>query len=480
VSNVVNTLVGSPDATTAINAITHALTNINESYTTALKNGATKISSRDALPIWDGTRSAAEHFTSLARVIRKISTLNGLTTKVGSGLVQGMNEVIIPSKMLRAQKGDVTQQKFLKNLDPTYDPNKKYTPDEIKNYASLASSYIHGTGDIRSMPPWMLRDSEFSGFFSLAHWSIAQTNNFMKNVYEPATRGDIKPAIVSVFGAIAGGMIIRELRQDISGKKNPIPSLSEISNSEVGIEGNKSLVAYNMISAMQYSGFGGLLSQVAKYPFDLSYGNNPQGATFPLDELTTDLTETVHDVAEAIRTDPNVNWVDLASQVGLHILTNNMQLSKIAINQGIDSGLITGLPAEKKQLSDKLGDLRRFDMVSGIPYDSQDFAGNQFANLEQKKFQYDQDPSEAVEMIPGLVNNIVDKYQNNPDVMMSKLKALKENSYETMPSPENMPLQFSRYYQYLQRAYGTDVANDRYTDYMMHSKINSVKNSVIP
>jgi hypothetical protein len=326
----------------------------------------------------------------------------------------------------------------------------------------------------------MLNDSEFSGFFSLAHWSIAQTNNFMKDVYEPATRGDVKPLMIGVFGSAIGGYVIKELRQDIQGKKSPIPSLQEIGSSEKGLSGNKGLLAYNAISAMQYSGFGGLLSQVAKYPFDFIYKNNPQGATFPMDEVATDLGETIHHVSETIANDPNVNWVDLSKAVTMHVLSTNIQLARIAINQGINNGLITGLPAEKKMLSDKLAQLKRFDMVEGLPYGSPEPGSNPYMNIEQKKFKSEQNIGKAMQQLPGLVSNIMETYKDKPDVMMSKLKALKENNYSTFPSMDQMPMSFMKYIGYLNRMEGPEKANAELQDYMKHKMVNEAKASVVP
>jgi hypothetical protein len=326
----------------------------------------------------------------------------------------------------------------------------------------------------------MLKDSEFSGFFALAHWSIAQTNNFMKEVYEPATRGDIKPLMVGLFGSAIGGYLIQQLRQDISGKKNPIPSLQEIAASDKGIEGNKPLIAYNMIAALQYAGFGGLLSQIAKYPFDAAFKNNPQGATFPLDEIAMDLGGTIHSVQETIANDPNVNWVDLVKAVGMHTLSSDIQLSRIAINQGIDHGLITGLPAEKKELGDKMNQLRRFDMVENLPYNDIDAASNPYMNIEQKKFKMTQDIPTAIHELPALISNIFKTYSSTPDVMMEKLKALKENSYQTFPSLEAAPLSFFKYVNYLNREEGPAAATAELQDYLKHKVVNEAKASVVP
>ena len=480
VSNVVKSLASTSNPLVMTRAITHALTNINTGYQHTVENGVVKLTARSAKQMIDGSSTAAERLQSLARIIRRVSTLNDLTTKVGGGLVQAMNEVIIPSKVLRANSGNVSDQLFIKRLDPTYTKGKEYTPEELQKLASRSANYIHGTGDIRSLPAWMLNDSEFSGFFSLAHWSIAQTNNFMKEVYEPATRGDIAPLLTGMFGAAIGGYIIKELRQDIQGKKSPIPSLQEIAASDKGIEGNPGLIGYNMISALQYAGFGGLLSQVAKYPFDFAYKNTPQGATFPMDEVATDMASTLHNVSSTIANDPNLNWVDLAQAVTMHILSTNFQLGRIAVNQGINNGLITGLPAEKKELSDKMGQLRRFDMVEGLPYQDIDEGSNPYMNIESKKFKTEQDLPTAMQELPSLVGNIFTTYHDEPDVMMQKLKALKENQYSTFPSLEQLPISFMKYIGYLNRYEGADKAQSELQDYMRHKVVNEAKASVVP
>lgn len=480
ISNVVKTMSQTANPVTLSRAVIHGLSNITSSYNKAEANGVVRLSSRNIGQMLTGTATATEKMQVLARTIRKISTLGDLTTKVGVGLMQGMNEVIIPSKILRAQQGDITSIKFLKNLDPNFDPSIPLDQKAVERLASIAANYTHGTGDIRSLPAWMLNDSEFSGFFSLAHWSIAQTNNFMKDVYEPALRGEFQPLLVGALGAAMGGYVIKELREMIQGKKSPIPSLQDIAASDKGLSGNTPLVAYNMISAFQYAGFGGLLSQVAKYPFDAVYKNTPQGATFPLDEVASDFAGTAREIATAIANDPNLNWMDVASVATMHILSSNMQLARIAVNQGINNGLISGLPAEKKDLADKMGKLRRFDMVEGLPYNEVDEGSNPYMNLEQKKFKLDEDTQSAMRALPGLVQNILTTYHGSPDIMMQKFKALKENAYSTFPSMQDTPLSFFKYLSYLSREEGPQQANAEFMDYMKHKIINEAKASAVP
>lgn len=461
-------------------ALGYAVTNIKEGYIHAKENGVVKLSANSALDMFNGSLTSAQRLNGLGKAIRDISTLGGITTKLNAGLLQSYFEYLVPSKIARANAGDVTNQQFVRRLDPTYTVGKRYSPQETQQLASVASNYVHGTGDIRSMPAWMMTDSETSGFFKLAHWSVAQTNNFMHDVYTPARNGDYGPLITSVFGSVIGGYLIKSLREELQGKKGGIPSLTEIASSSRGMEGNAGLLAYNAIAAMQYSGFGGLLSQVLKYPFDFVYKNNPQGATFPLDQIATDLAKTFGNVSSAIANDPNLNWVDLAKAVTGHILSTDMQLSRMALNQGINAGLVTGLPAEKKLLSDKLGELRRFDMTEGIPYGDIDQGTNPMMNIEQQKFKHDDNVSEAAQMIPQLVNNIIQKYGDKPDVMLSKIKALKENQYATFPSLETSPLSFFKYITYLNKSVGPEAGQAALMDYMKHKAINSVKAGIVP
>lgn len=461
-------------------ALAHGLAGIKEGYRHAVENGLAKLSATSTLDMFNGSLSASQRMNSVGKLVRDISTLGGLTTKANLGFLQSYFEYLVPSKIQRANGGDINAQRFVKRLDPTYTVGKVYAAPETQQLASVASAYIHGTGDIRTLPAWMMNDSELSGFFKLAHWSVAQTNNFMHNVWTPAAQGNVQPLLTSVFGAAVGGYIIKELREQMQGKKSGIPSLMEIAGSDRGLSRNAGPLAYNAIAAMQYSGFGGLLSQVAKYPFDFVYKNIPQGATFPLDQIASDLAKTVGQVTSAIANDPNLNWVDLAKAVTGHVLQNDMQLSRIAINQGINAGLITGLPAEKKLLSDKMGQLRRFDMVEGLPYADIEQTANPYMNIEQQKFKHEPDVQQAVRMIPELVTNIMERYRSQPDVMMSKLKALKENQYNVMPSLESMPMQFFRYMQYVQRTKGEEAAQDMMRDYMTHKIVNQVKSAVAP
>lgn len=479
-SNFVKSALYAPNPYVAARAIGHAILHMREGWAHAKEGGLYKMTATNTRDMLDASLTAYQRMGGISKLVRDISTLGGMTTKGNAAYQQAYFEHMLPSIVNRASQGNKSAIKMLQHWDANYKVGQRYDKKGIQNLASIAASYVHGTGDIRQMPAWMMNEGEISGFMQLAHWSVAQTNNFMHDVVVPAKQGNLTPLLTGLFGAAVGGYIIKDLREKIQGKRGQLPSISEIANSDRGLEDNAGLLVYNAIAGMQYAGFGGLFSQVAKYPFDAAYKNQPSGATFPLDEVITDLAGTLHNISTTLANDPNPNYVDLAAAVGQHVLASNIKLASVAINQMINAGTIEGTPAEKKQLADKLGELRRFDEAEGLPYQETDEASNPYMNLEQKQFKREQDLPTAMKELPGLVSNIIQTYHDKPDVMLSKLKALKENQYQIMPSMENTPISFFKYLGYLQKEEGPEIANAALQDYLKHKMINEVKSSAIP
>lgn len=118
-------------------------------------------------------------------------------------------------------------------------------------------------------------------------------------------------------------------------------------------------------------------------------------------------------------------------------------------------------------------------MVEGLPYEENDPGSNPYMNLEQKKFHMEQNIPEAVKQLPGLVNETIQAYKGQPDVLLAKLKALKDSSYETMPNPDTYPLEFHNYINYLDRE-SPGLGQSILQDYMRHKFTNQVKSSVVP
>src|SRR5256885_1745649 len=183
---------------------------------------------------------------------------------------QHYGDSIVKIRLSQGSKGNSDAINFLKHLDNNYKIGKTYDKQEMDQLASTWAGFVHGFHDSRTLPSWMLKDTAIQPFLSLASWNIAQTNQWMRAVWTPATKGNFTPLIMSTFGAALGGLLLKETREKITAKKSPIPGLEEIVNSSKGLEGNIPLVAYNFMAQASYVGYAGLLSQTGKWLFDMA------------------------------------------------------------------------------------------------------------------------------------------------------------------------------------------------------------------
>jgi len=451
------------------------------SYAHTLETGYHVLDSKSAHDMLNTHLTAAERLRGLTTGIREIYTIGGLTERFNKSMLQGMAEYLIPSKLAAARNGDAGALALVRHIDPSFTPDKAYTDKQLVAIASEFANLMHGTKDARTLPAWMLHDNEVSSFFKLASWNIAQTNNFMRNVWTPAKQGNFQPLLMSTLGAALGGYALTQLREAINAKRSGVPSFGEMAASERGLF--QPALAYQAMAMASYAGFGGILSTVARWPFDIAFRNAPQGATFPLDEEVSGLVKVGNNVVDALLNDPTGNWMNIGAHGIADILKNNIQLARVGYNHMADLGMLSPERNELKATSDKMAELRRFKQVSGYTVDLQGGAGdeNPYMNLEQRSFKREQDMGKAMQELPALVNTLVTKYGDKPDVMLSKLRSLKSNStYETMPSFEDTPLVFTRYLSFLQKREGNNAANARLMDYMQHKIVNAAKASAVP
>jgi hypothetical protein len=460
--------------------VSKMISNVGEGIERAKAGNAWHYSTRSVGNIFDRTSTTADKVAAFGETLRKF-TGRELVEKFTTGAMQIGFEDNLVHKVHLANNGDRTAAMYIKNLDPEFKTGKTYSPQEIQQLASTASRYIIGTKDARTMPAFMLSDSETSGFFKLAHWSIAQTNRFFKNIYTPLLNGDPAPFLKGALGSVVTGYMIKKMREELQGKKGAIPSIQEIAAGSGDTDTKLKLYGYNALAAMQYAGFGGVVSQMAMWLPNAMYGDKPQGAIFPLDEIVSDVGTNLKDALFATFNDRLAKWPDIIKEFMQRVLIRNVQMARMAINQGIDKGIITGTLAQRKELTDKLEQLERFQKISGNPFATPSGIGeNPYMNLEQKQFKREQDIPKAMGMLPPIIQGIVQNYSDKPDIMMAKLKALKENPYATFPSLENEPIQFRNYMDWLTRVKGPQAAQQELMEYTKHKAINEAKASVVP
>ena len=466
--------------------IAKAVTNFHDGVQKAYANGALRKNPTMFRELTDAHATTLEKMNSLADGISRLSG-RGVTEYVTKGLLQAAGEHVVRTRLPLAKGGDQTSIDLLKRIDPNFDPIKNYTGAEIDKLASNFGSLVHGAHDARTLPSWMLHETALQPFFSLASWSIGQTNNFMQHVITPAYRGDYTPLVMSTLGAGLGGYLIKELREGASNKKSPIPSFQEIANSPRGVSGNLPLVGYNLAAMASFAGYAGILSAGAKSIFDIAHKNVPQGMTFPLDEVVGNVLKTATHAGSALM---NTSDPKEYVSIGLHAISDiareNIQLARLAQNWGDETGAFGSDRQYKQKLNTEEGELRRFKMASGLPYDEQSEGGGNNPYLAENRgtLKRDMDLADAAHKLPELFQQAMKEStvdgNLNPDILRNKLKALKGGSYPSMPDPERTPTLFYNYLNYLRKTKGEEAASNRLVEYIKNNQIHKIRSEMVP
>lgn len=460
---------------------TSALTKLSQARQDTLRNGYKTGDYNTIKDITDADNTFVQKLSAISSLVGKVNGRQW-TDSASRTMAQALANEIVPLRLASARRGDSYSQNLVKQLDPYWTADKKYTPDQISKLASTLGGLIHGAHDSRTLPGWMIKDSAIKPFFSLMSWSVAQTNQWSKHVWEPAMKGNLEPLLMSTLGAVIGGYAIQQLRQAITDKKTAIPSVTEIANSSRGLEGNIPLLAYNFMQMASFTGYAGIGTALGKDIFDLGYKNIPQGSTFPLDEAVTNLSKTaVHGVGAWIQNPTVKNFFDIMPQMMLDIVKDNYQTGRIALNWASEAGVAPQKEVHQFKTSKQTSNLRRWKMAEGVPYTEQMVGeSNPYYNLQAARYKETQNIREAVPQIPALIARAREIAKGNPEVFRQQLQSIKQNSYQTMPSPESMPLSFARYYRYLIATQGQEAAQRVMQDYMRQNALNKAKSAMIP
>lgn len=466
----------------AVQSIKHALSNLAESRTATIRNGYDSPDRYSVKDIFNNDNTFAERLSAATQTLSNISG-RGVINHTIKPMLQGMSHWIVNERIMQGMHGDVNAQKFLKQLDPEYSPEKVYNSDDVSKMGSQLAGLIHGDHTANTMPRWMLRDSAVQPFFQLASWNIAQTNNFMKHVVTPARNGNITPLIMSTLGAGLGGMVLKKIRETMSDTKAPFPGFGDLAASSKGVEGNIPLVAYNLMSMSSMAGYGGVLSLLGKTGFDVAYKNMPQAANFPLDEVFSSSLNTLTHVASAIAAaDSPEEYLNIGGKAVVDLARENIQMGRLATTwvSKLSPDTMPEL-AQQRNVSAAKRDYRNYQIAEGQKVEAQNpSTANPYLDLQEKKFKRTGDMEEAVQELPQLIEHAFKEANGNPELLKKEFEKIKSNNYETLPNPDNMPMQFIRYMQYLRNTQGEEAAQERFMDYLKHNTINKAKSSLVP
>jgi hypothetical protein len=476
--------------------VLRGITSYHDGWQKAIQAGSARVPTQTAKDnirlMLDSHSTIAERLQGMAQSLRHIYTLGGFTDKFIPGFLHNAGEAIMSNRIALANAGDKEAAAFLRHYDPDYEQGKHYGPDELQQMAGRFANTIHGSRDARTLPSYMLKDTEISAFLKLAHWQISTTNSWMRNIYTPATKGNLVPLIMSSVGSVLGGYAIKEMREGLTNRKTPVPTWAELEASDANarqgllgrkLEDNKRMLAYNLMELSSIAGFGGIMSSGLKMMMDVAARNAPSGmgTIFPLDELVDSTARIGSNIFSAI-VNGDSDWTHVWSKGVSDWISQNVQTARVGMAALERAGVMPDEYTHKMDYTRKLQDLRRFKEAAGLPYEDQVAATdeNPYMNLEAAQYKREPDLSKAMEELPPILHQLVGKYSDRPTVLLAKLESLKKSNYETMPSMENDPLGFASYNRSLNMTEGQQAATNRLVDYLKQNAVNKIKEGVIP
>lgn len=405
----------------------------------------------------------------LATALRKYQGREAIEN-VSRDITYSMGVQLVRNNLIGAKAGHKASKAFLEKFSDALDGDiMKMTGADLESaihtMAANFSDRIQGTYGGRGLPTGMV-DSPFAPFWSLQKWSVEKSNVIFQDVIRPFITGENRmPFLMYSLGSVLTGAGIQQLNELMSGKKNSDPNIKD-----VVIQGRPQDYVAQLATLMQLGSYAGIVGDAVKFATDTGiYGKTPRNIiSFPTATAALDFQEKTIDMIEALNDGEDA--MPIVQAWLTDVMTKNIQAVRMAGNR---------LDDEKSDRSDKYRDMRVFGMLTGQP--NKDFTpANKYLTLGQKGFKRAGTPKEAITTAMPLVRKAMDKNRGNPEGMKKDLESLKRNSYQTMPSPERMPLMFKKYYDYLVRAYGEDVAKERLADYMKQSAINRAKSQLIP
>lgn len=406
-----------------------------------------------------------------------INTVQGrnLLENVSRVLNFGEGRYLALDALMNWRKGKLSkqQEKFLENFMPDYEQHKEGEVDSavLDEAAAKYVESVQGTYDYRGLPAIAMKGT-LSPYLSLARWNVEKFNNFTKHVVDPAMNGDFKPLLMSTIGMFVGGAAVNELVEQVTGRKQRTATWNEVANSPEQME----LLSYKLAALASLSGYAGVLGDATKTYFDWRNKNRVQTWNNPLVDAMSTAWEDLGFLHEALQ---DGNMIDITD--ALHMVAQDyIQAYRV---------MLPHFSEEKQQeleMSNKRRDLKVFKSGFGYPVSpASTERPNPLVGQGARDFKRTEDVAEAARMLPDLWQEAIEDSKDangniQPEVLKNKLSALKRNSYQTVPSPTETPMQTGQYLNWLSATQGKQTAEQRMIDYVRRNAINKAKSSLVP
>jgi hypothetical protein len=385
-------------------------------------------------------------------------------------LTFAIGQELAKNKVLEALNGRKQSLEWLKKFGAT----EEVTPANLNNIdldqiAANFTERVQGTYDARGLAAGVF-DSNAAPFMALSRWNIEKSNVLWKDVITPAKNGNFKPLLVYTLGSALTGVAIKEINELLSGKREYQPSLNEAT-----VAKKKEFQIASVINLMQMGSYMGLMGDLLKAGSDLGIQKDlPRNPlTFPAVSFAEDFAYTLADFRSAL--DNHVDPIDAFIRFGWETMRQSTQNLRL-----LDSRVLN---QEDTERANRFRDLRTFKKLEGenMPFAAGQYRRNRVSEqTPERQFKQEQDLSKAAAMLPKLIQNAITNSKGDPYKLQKEFASLKINSYQTMPNPENDPIAFSKFVQFLAETQGKEAAAKTMADYFTKGAINQAKSGMIP
>lgn len=410
--------------------------------------------------------------STLGQIAEGITKITGSEhiEMLSRSLAQATGNLIAEAHLGLAKNGNTDSIKFLEKLGSDW---KTADPIEL---GTRVAQLMQGKYNITNLPK-LITDSPIAPFFGMMKWSVEQANNFERFVIEPALKdNNFAPFIRTIVGGLGGGLLLNEMREELSGKKPYTATWSELKAGK-DAPGYKDALTYKMIGAAQVTGTAGIWMEILRQGYEELTGRMPQGFRYPVFEVGKDVKQRFGAAINAVREGENTGKV--VTELTKDLLTRHVQMARVIRNQ-LGKG---GKWEEAKKDIDKSNMMRDEDVYNRMmdkPQAAKVQTPPSYSRLTEKEFDKTDDLNEAASKVSKLVERGVKRSQGDPATLRSEMRKLSTIDVRGMPSPDNDPIGFVKYYNWLRETQGPEKARQLTSEFMKRRALADVKRDMIP
>lgn len=410
--------------------------------------------------------------STLGQIAEGITKITGSEhiEMLSRSLAQSTGNLIAEAHLGLAKNGNTDSIKFLEKLGSDW---KTADPIEL---GTRVAQLMQGKYNITNLPK-LITDSPIAPFFGMMKWSVEQANNFERFVIEPALKdNNFAPFIRTIIGGLGGGLLLNEMREELSGKKPYTATWGELKAGK-DAPGYKDALTYKMIGAAQVTGTAGIWMEILRQGYEELTGRMPQGFRYPVFEVGKDVKQRLGAAINAVREGEDTGKV--VTELTKDLLTRHVQMARVIRNQ-LGKG---GMWEEAKKDIDKSNMMRDEDVYNRMmdkPQAAKVQTPPSYSRLTEKEFDKTDDLNEAASKVSELVERGVKRSQGDPATLRSEMRKLSTIDVRGMPSPDNDPIGFVKYYNWLRETQGPEKARQLTSEFMKRRALADVKRDMIP